>query len=206
MHPVGTLYHIRDTSRSIDPAERDALGTADASWCLARRKIGHVVHYCVLTSAHVVADTEETVLVDDLRMETQARVERRALIFADDKKTRDLAVLVPARVPSILALNLADSMPEQGSMITWWGTDDRWRPESAQVQLLLAGIPGSDTDGFGCFSAPAGLRDGDSGGPILDSNGRLIGITQGTKKMDQYGRVGVFCPLWMIQEVIGGVS
>jgi serine protease Do len=124
----------------------------------------------VLTNAHVVRGRGATVVLKD------GRRLKANLIGRDDK--RDLAALsLPqAGLPSI-ELG-AVSLPEVGSWVMALGHP--WGVQGAATAGIVIGIgpafPEAPRNGREWIHSSLHYRPGHSGGPLLDTQGKLIGI------------------------------
>lgn len=127
----------------------------------------------IVTNAHVVAGADRVrVLRPDGR-----RLDATVVVFDDD---RDLAVL---DVPGLgqTPLPLADTQPgAPGVVLGHPGGQDQVRPAPASVQREVTAVGrdiyGRDQVRRQVLYLAAELRPGDSGGALIDSDGRVIGV------------------------------
>jgi len=106
----------------------------------------------------------------------------------------DLAVLEIA-APSADPLPIREGVPAAGEAVTFcgYGSTGRLRVRSGRVlgYVRTAGPAGRET-----LQVSGGAENGDSGGPILDAQGRLAGVlwgTDGTRTVGSYcGRIRAF--------------
>jgi serine protease Do len=150
----------------------------------------------VLTNAHVVID-EKTgqpyprlavyLKPDRVTGNSKTDLSRRvnASVTAFDRRM-DLALLKLAAVPASLpALELSD--PDRvkiGERVVAIG-----HPEQGGLWTLTTGVVSSEFDDYGdtkgkhVFQTETGLNRGNSGGPLLDAQGRIIGVNMAIARL-----------------------
>ncbi|NMC21667.1 MAG: trypsin-like peptidase domain-containing protein, partial [Thermogutta sp.] len=141
----------------------------------------------VLTCAHLFRDGVGRVTVSFAEGAYAARV------LGWDREG-DLAVLEIA-APSADPLPIRGDVPAAGEAVTFcgYGTAGRLQVRSGRVlgYVHTAGLAGRET-----LQISGGAENGDSGGPILDAQGRLAGVlwgTDGTRTVGSYcGRIRAF--------------
>jgi S1-C subfamily serine protease len=127
----------------------------------------------VVTNAHVVAGAREVTL----RTHDGRRVEATVVVLDAD---RDLALLhAPGHGLATLALARAE-VGAVGAVIGYPGGQDEPRVAPARIDRLVNGV-GRDIYGRGAterslYFLSARLRSGDSGAPLVDGSGRLVGV------------------------------
>lgn len=147
-------------------AESCNRGQEGSGWVLGRDR--------VVTNAHVVAGLkQEAVRVNGTGRSYAARV----VLFDPE---RDLAVL---DVPGLSAqpLALGGKLPRGGAaVVAGFPLDGPYRLEAARIRQIvdargsdIYGRPGTDRQ---VYSLYAKVRPGNSGGPLLDPQGRVVGV------------------------------
>lgn len=139
---------------------------------LIRSPDGHGSGVCIssegiiLTNAHVVGD-ESVVEVEDCHGSYLGRVIKR-----DDQ--RDVALIRISGRASIVA-ELADDVPAIGDDLYVSGAP--WNVENRS--LLTRGVVSkhAEVEGLSYIYTDAGIAPGNSGGPVFNSDGKLVGIT-----------------------------
>ena len=120
----------------------------------------------ILTNAHVVRDRALRVSLEDGRVLT-ARV-------AAVSKELDLAALT-VDAHDLPAIPVADSRSvKPGEFVLAIGHP--WGQVGAATSGIAIGLESHDDSGHEWLAVNMQLRPGNSGGPLLDSEGRLIGI------------------------------
>ncbi len=108
-------------------------------------------------------------------------------VFARDSLA-DLA-LVGIAAPQTQPIALADTHPSPGQTVAWAGYGRTGRLHAAMGQVL--GYVSTNVSGNReTLQITGAAQDGDSGGPIVDAQGRLVAIVWGT---DGYRTVGTYC-------------
>lgn len=118
-----------------------------------------------LTAAHCVDTLPITVLRLDLHM--QPHMLPATVIWSDP--VRDIAMISAPGCPDDPVFEVADVMPAVGDFIAVLGNWDE----------LSAGKVLNVQANRGWILCTAPTRDGDSGGPVVDRNGRLVGVASG---------------------------
>jgi len=124
----------------------------------------------VVTNWHVVRDTSSAVLV-----QFPDGFQTAGTVLLHDE-TWDLAVIVIWR-PPVAPIPLADGLPAIGAplSIAGWGRGT-FRAQTGPCTQYLSPGSGHPQE---LVEMLASARQGDSGGPILDAGGRLVGILFG---------------------------
>lgn len=129
----------------------------------------------VVTCAHVVKEAGDLVAVEGGGEGNVVRV--------DYGKHRDLAVCAVPHTGGLEVLPLATETPKVGDLLTWVGTDDNWREEWARVATI------SVSPAWIITSYPGGrMTYGDSGGPLLNERGDVVGVTVAMGKSRSWAR------------------
>jgi len=170
-------------------AYEETVPPTDASFGPARRRVvekgsGAVVadllgtRY-VLTAAHIFRDGRGEIATQT----TDGRIFAASLVLASEEC--DVALLrvdVPQDVP---ALTISASWPRQGETV-WragFGPDETLKETSGAVKGYVK------TDRYAAYETlkidgPA--RQGDSGGPVYNASGEIVGVVWGTDGVDAY--------------------
>lgn len=122
----------------------------------------------VITNAHVVHDDSPTVVLSDGR-------EFSARVLARSKKNDVAALSIDAE--GLTAIPVGNSLDaEAGQWVMAIGHP--WGMVNAATAGVIIGLESESADGDGkqWLAVNLPLRPGNSGGPLIDSEGRLIGI------------------------------
>lgn len=111
--------------------------------------------------------------------------------------TLDLALVQPQHpIPDLVCVELAEDPPWVGDVCEWYGLDSHWQEEHNQVTVECV------TDWLIFTTAPHGLDYGDSGGPLLDKEGKLAGVL--IRRACQRGQArAVFQSIRVIRKLLG---
>ncbi len=127
----------------------------------------------VITNAHVVAGAE------DLRVRRPDGSLRDASVIAFNKD-RDLAVLAVDRLEQEALQIFEAVVGTDGATVGYPGGQDTPRPTPARIQddreVLGRDIYGRDRTTRRVLFISANLRQGDSGSPLVDVEGRVVGV------------------------------
>ena len=110
----------------------------------------------------------------------------------------DLAVIGIAAPPNAPAA-VAETVPRPGDVVALAGFGPNGSLRVAQG-AVLGYVQTAGSSGVETLQIRAAARDGDSGGPILDSSGRVVAILWGT---DGYRTVGTYCG--RIRQFLAGI-
>lgn len=147
----------------LDPLESRGIGTAF-----------HVGKGYFVTSAHVVEGGRSILLLGDEKVQGFAREE--AVVVGKDQQF-DLAVL-RAR-PARAALDWADEPPRVGEAVFAIGNPFGQAPGSLSRGVasgLDRMVDGPNGVLVGMLQTDAALNGGNSGGPLLNASGRVVGV------------------------------
>ncbi|MGI9473722.1 MAG: S1 family peptidase [Rubripirellula sp.] len=150
----------------------------------------------VLTNAHVVGDSRSAVVFFPELKDGQPKVKRKhyldkvlelaepGKVIAIDRK-RDLALIELPKVPErAKAIELADKSPTPGSRVDMignpGGTDVLWAYTSGTVRLVYDKKFKSNhgEHDFKVVETQSPIKPGDSGGPVVNAEGKLVAIAQ----------------------------
>lgn len=136
----------------------------------------------MLTNAHVVAGTE------DLRIEAGGELLDAEVVSYD--AATDIAVLaVPELDAPVLPFSPTDAEGGQSALVLGYPLDGPYQASAARVRerINLRGpdIYDSRTVVRDVFTVRAVVRSGNSGGPLLDEQGRILGMVFGAAVDDE---------------------
>ena len=130
----------------------------------------------LVTSAHVIVNMKYIVAFTDSG--DSFRVDEAAVFLDEDK---DIAMFNLPEDVNLPPVTVSDSLPKRGTEVFTLGS------QAGLVNLLTTGIiSGSwseDGADYILFTAP--VSAGNSGGPVFDKNGELLGIVIGTYEKGQ---------------------
>ena len=136
----------------------------------------------LLTSAHVIVNSEYLIATKD---DGEAFEIKDAATYAD--KDADIALYKIPEGVTLPALSIASETPPRGTPIFTIGS------QAGLTNLVTVGnISGTWIEGereYIIFTAP--VSGGNSGGPILSSDGKLLGIVIGTYEKAQNLNIGL---------------
>ena len=124
----------------------------------------------IITNAHVVGDAKEVVV----RMRTGFEITGTVLRKHEE---RDIALVkIPVGFPSPMALDLRDAqVPEQVFAIGAPIDADRF--QSTVSSGVVSAVRYKNSAGFLDIQADVDIHAGNSGGPLLDGKGNVIGVS-----------------------------
>lgn len=178
---------VRQTTKSPAPVapgkRKPPSGTAGSATAVIIDRKGHL-----LTSRHVVANCKSLNLVIGkvLVPAIVAAVQPDADLALVRIRTRIAAT--PAQFPRSPKLRQGEPVVVTGFPLQ--GFLSPKMQANSGVIAALAGPRGNP----GLFQVSVGVQPGSSGGPVLDSQGRLIGLVVGTLKPEDARRAGAFWP------------
>ena len=135
----------------------------------------------VMTNAHVVAGTDEVAIET-----TEGRFPARVVYFNPEV---DIAVLAVPRF-GVKALTLADQAAQAGdsAIVLGYPLDGPYTTTPARIRSRInlhgPNIYESKTVQRDVFTVRAAIRSGNSGGPMIDPSGRVIGVVFGAAVED----------------------
>ena len=143
-----------------------------------------------LTNAHVVRDSNGTG-----RVQFPIHGSFRCRVVSSDRRN-DLAALLINEPSGVEPVEIRDSAPSRGEVLTAAG----YGPGGMQFRASR-GVYRQDHGPGEWFSIATGVRSGDSGGPILDAQGRLCGILWGSDHATSTMAVRLTCIKRFLQQV-----
>jgi hypothetical protein len=123
----------------------------------------------VLTNAHVVGDTKRVAVILSNGLEVEGEVLRK-------HGQRDVALVkIPLRVPSALPIRLTGVRPLERVFVV--GSPEEEELQSTVTMGIVSALRKEDGSGLDYIQSDAAISPGNSGGPLLDAKGNVIGIS-----------------------------
>ncbi len=149
----------------------------------------------ILTNEHVVGKAQNVAVVLSNGIELSGTVERRDAV-------RDVALVkVDLRLPNALAIRLSE--PQRLEKVYAVGTPILEGLKSTVTSGVVSGVRKYRKDGLVYIQADAAISPGNSGGPLLDQNGNVIGISVATILPAESQSLNLFIP---IQEALNALK
>jgi S1-C subfamily serine protease len=151
----------------------DALELVRNSTVTIRTATGHGSGFAigagnkVLTNAHVVGNAQNVTVVSESGISFPASVERIS-------RERDIALIDLGEV-RLNALSLDPLVPPTGAEVYAVGSPLLEEMGGTVTRGIVSGI--RDFEGLKWIQSDAAVSPGNSGGPLVDENGRVVGIT-----------------------------
>jgi len=133
----------------------------------------------VLTAAHIFRDGRGDVAAQT----TDGRVLPASLVLASEEC--DVALLRVDVPPDLPALTVSASWPRQGETV-WragFGPDETLKESSGVVKGY---VKTDRCSGYETLKIAGSARQGDSGGPVYNAAGEIVGVVWGTDGVDAY--------------------
>ena len=141
----------------------------------------------VLTNAHVVGAAKQVTVVLSNGVEISGTVERL-------NKARDVALIkVPLRMPNALPIRAAPSQTLERAFAIGSPLDEALK--STVTSGIVSGIRKMKPDNQLLIQADVPISPGNSGGPLLDRYGNVIGISTLTFSRDKGQNLNGFIPI-----------
>lgn len=141
----------------------------------------------LLTNAHVVSDSKTVMVVLSNGLEVEGSVERV-------HEPRDVALIkVPIRVPS--ALNVRDQDVELMEPVVVIGSPIDEGLQSTVTRGIVSAQRKLAQDDYRYIQSDVAVSGGNSGGPMLDSKGKVVAITVASIKPDVSESLNLFIPI-----------
>jgi serine protease Do len=154
----------------------------------------------ILTNNHVVKD------VDEIKVRTADERQFEAKVVATDPRSDVAVIQIEGDVPSDLpTVELGDSDAlKAGSLVLAVGAPFGLTQTVTQGIISATGRSNVGISDFEDFlQTDAAINPGNSGGPLIDMNGRVIGMTSAiATSVGQFGGVGFAIPANMIKEML----
>lgn len=141
----------------------------------------------ILTNYHVVGEATQVAVILSNGLEAPGTVLRR-------DKPRDVALIkVPLRVPSALPLRLTDVAPPE--RVYAIGSPFKENLSSTVTSGVISAIRRDKGTGLDFIQSDAAISGGNSGGPLVDENGNVVGISVATIAPQQTQSLNLFIPI-----------
>ncbi len=141
----------------------------------------------MLTNAHVVVAAKQVIVVLSNGAEILGTAERL-------NKARDVALIkVPLRIPNALQIRTAPAQTSERAFAISSPLDEGL--ESTVTSGILSGICKMKPDNHLVIQADVPISPGNSGGPLLDRYGNVIGISTLTFSRDKGQNLDGFIPI-----------
>ena len=141
----------------------------------------------LLTNAHVVGDSNSVQIITSSGMEIEGQVIRKS-------KSRDVALIkVPLKITNSLYLKF--QIPDIASDVYAAGTPIDEALKTTVTKGIISNIRVDKTSGLKFIQADASISPGNSGGPLFDKSGNVIGISVAKYNTNSAEGLGLFIPL-----------
>lgn len=148
----------------------------------------------ILTNQHVVGDGDRVRIIFNNGIEVTGEVVVRS-------EARDVAVIKsPLRVPSYLPVR--PEMPAPLEQVFAIGTPIDEKLSSTITTGVVSAIRTHERTGLSFIQADAAISPGNSGGPLLDANGNVIGISVLKVVADHAESLNMFIPIGEALEAV----
>jgi S1-C subfamily serine protease len=158
-----------------------------------RRGTGHGSGFAIssdgliLTNAHVVGDAKRVAIILNNGVEVEGTVER-------SNRNRDVALVkVPLRVPNALPLRLG--LVRTLEKVYAVGSPLEESLKSTVTTGIVSAIRKSKKTGFVTIQSDAAVSGGNSGGPLLDNFGNVVGISVASLIGQSAQNLNLFIPI-----------
>ena len=141
----------------------------------------------LLTNAHVVGDSKSVQIITSSGMEIEGQVIRKS-------KSRDVALIkVPLKITNSLYLKF--QIPDIASDVYAAGTPIDEALKTTVTKGIISNIRVDNASGLKFIQADASISPGNSGGPLFDKFGNVIGISVAKYNSNSAEGLGLFIPL-----------
>ena len=141
----------------------------------------------LLTNAHVVGDSKSVQIITSSGMEIEGQVIRKS-------KSRDVALIkVPLKITNSLYLKF--QIPDIASDVYAAGTPIDEALKTTVTKGIISNIRVDNASGLKFIQADASISPGNSGGPLFDKFGNVIGISVAKYNTNSAEGLGLFIPL-----------
>lgn len=197
--PTETLdnQNLQDASQSVV----QILGTAKACNYVSEGSGFVAASGYVVTNAHVVQGVTEPVVQD-----REGNSYSGSVVYMDS--AQDLAIIYAPDMP-LAALNMGDDVAA-GTTVSFMGYPGGgpFKAGTATVQGLgytqtVNAETGKTSESRLVYQLASDVQQGNSGGPVLDENGNVVGVV--FAKATQ-GQIGYAIPASVLSEVLSGLS
>ena len=141
----------------------------------------------LLTNAHVVGDSKSVQIITSSGMEIEGQVIRK-------NKSRDVSLIkVPLKITNSLYLKF--QIPDIASDVYAAGTPIDEALKTTVTKGIISNIRVDNASGLKFIQADASISPGNSGGPLFDKFGNVIGISVAKYNSNSAEGLGLFIPL-----------
>ena len=141
----------------------------------------------ILTNAHVVGDSKSVQIITSSGMEIEGQVIRKS-------KSRDVSLIkVPLKIANSLYLKF--EIPDIASDVYAAGTPINEALKTTVTKGIISNIRVDNTSGLKFIQSDASISPGNSGGPLFDKLGNVIGISVAKYNTSSAEGLGLFIPL-----------
>ena len=141
----------------------------------------------LLTNAHVVGDSKSVQIITSSGMEIEGQVIRKS-------KSRDVSLIkVPLKITNSLYLKF--EIPDIASDVYAAGTPIDEALKTTVTKGIISNIRVDNASGLKFIQADASISPGNSGGPLFDKFGNVIGISVAKYNSNSAEGLGLFIPL-----------
>ena len=141
----------------------------------------------LLTNAHVVGDSNSVQIITSSGMEIEGQVIRK-------NKSRDVSLIkVPLKITNSLYLKF--QIPDIASDVYAAGTPIDEALKTTVTKGIISNIRVDNASGLKFIQADASISPGNSGGPLFDKFGNVIGISVAKYNANSAEGLGLFIPL-----------
>ncbi len=141
----------------------------------------------ILTNYHVVGEATDVAIILNNGLEAAGKVLRR-------DKARDVALIkMPVRVPNALALRMTEVTPPE--RVYAIGSPIKENMSSTVTAGVVSAIRKDKTTGQTFIQSDAAISAGNSGGPLVDENGNVVGISTASIERRDAQNLNFFVPI-----------
>lgn len=141
----------------------------------------------ILTNYHVVGEATDVAVILNNGLEASGKVLRR-------DKARDVALIkLPVRVPNALPLRMTEVAPPE--RVYAIGSPISESMNSTVTAGIVSGLRTDKASGQTFIQSDAAISGGNSGGPLVDENGNVVGISTATLAAPTAQNLNFFIPI-----------
>ncbi len=149
----------------------------------------------ILTNAHVVGDAANVQIVTTSGLEITGEVSFK-------NKARDVA-LIKTPLKTKNALNLRLELPASAEEVFAVGTPLKESLQATVTKGIVSAIRKDATNGLSFIQSDAAISPGNSGGPLFDAKGRVIGVSVAKFTGSNAEGLGLFIPISDALDALG---
>ena len=141
----------------------------------------------LLTNAHVVGDAQNVQIITSSGIEIEGQIIRK-------NKSRDVALIkVPLKLKNSLSLKF--KIPDIATDVYAAGTPINEALKTTVTKGIISNIRVDNASGLKFIQSDASISPGNSGGPLFDNFGNVIGISVAKYNANSAEGLGLFIPL-----------